>query len=220
MGLGEVERDLDRATKFLSTQAISTALDALKESIEILHPIASESTNGELAEAFEVWRQSVEDLERIQQICIELKKLIVDYKAKILNKDRSPSDGCGIQDQEPRDVTPKNKAVIDPRKFRYFFGESNSNKHNKDRSQQNLSELNSIRIFNNPGGCETLGRHLEQVVSTDSNIKETFSNEHGEFQIRDSLLAGPGGFLQLETTWHVTSQGLRLTTMIPKRGKK
>ncbi|WP_143121602.1 hypothetical protein [Saccharopolyspora antimicrobica] len=220
MGLGEVEKDLNRVTECLSNQAIQTALDALSEAIETLHTIASESADSEFAEAFAVCQRSVEDLKRAQQICTEINKRVTNYRARILNESQPASDEHGGQTQEHRGTAPKRKAVIDPHKFKYFFGESDSNKHNRDRSRQNSSELNKIRIFNNPDGHETLNHHLERVVSTDSNIKETFSNEYGEFQVRDSLLAGPGGFLQLETTWHVTTQGLRLTTMIPKRGKK
>ncbi|PFG98832.1 filamentous hemagglutinin [Saccharopolyspora erythraea NRRL 2338] len=83
-----------------------------------------------------------------------------------------------------------------------------------------ITELNGIRIFDTPAGRGALRRHLEDVVRSDANIIRTYTDEFGTYQIRDSLLAGPGGFLQLETAWQVTPQGLRLTTIIPRRGRK
>jgi hypothetical protein len=57
------------------------------------------------------------------------------------------------------------------------------------------------------------------VVAGTDNIVRTFSTEHGTFQIRDSLFSGPGGFLAFESTWQVTDDGLRLTTVIPMGGR-
>jgi hypothetical protein len=67
-------------------------------------------------------------------------------------------------------------------------------------------------------GRALLQRHFEDVVSSDGNIKRTFTNDYGDNQVRDSLFAGPGGFLHFETTWQITDGGLRLTTVIPKGG--
>jgi len=44
------------------------------------------------------------------------------------------------------------------------------------------------------------------------------ANEHGTFQISESLFSGPGGFLKFESTWQVTDDGFRLTTVIPMGG--
>ena len=46
----------------------------------------------------------------------------------------------------------------------------------------------------------------------------TLANEHGTFQISESLFSGPGGFLKFESTWQVTDDGFRLTTVIPMGG--
>jgi hypothetical protein len=62
-------------------------------------------------------------------------------------------------------------------------------------------------------------RHFDDVVSSDGNIARTFDDDYGDYQIRDSLFAGPGGFLHFETTWQITDGGLRLTTVIPKGGR-
>lgn len=72
-----------------------------------------------------------------------------------------------------------------------------------DRVQAQLGSLTGVIIVADALHAQT-GAH--------------FSNEHGQFQIRSSLFVGPGGFLNLETTWQVTSNGLRLTTMIPRGG--
>jgi hypothetical protein len=59
-----------------------------------------------------------------------------------------------------------------------------------------------------------------QVVASKNNIARTFENEYGSYQIRESLFAGPGGFLKLASTWEVTPGGLRLTTVIPMGGPR
>lgn len=47
----------------------------------------------------------------------------------------------------------------------------------------------------------------------------TFTNQYGTFQLRESLFAGPGGFVKLESTWQVLEGGdFRFTTAIPLGG--
>lgn len=59
----------------------------------------------------------------------------------------------------------------------------------------------------------------EDVVADPSNIVRTFTNQYGTFQIRESLFAGPGGFVKLESTWQVLEGGdFRFTTAIPLGG--
>lgn len=219
MSLDEVARGLDRSTELLPILAIQKARHLLEEATEFLSAVAAESSDPEMAEAFESWRHSISEIDRAFQLCTEAKNRIVAYRVEIVGSAGLP-DTSTTHGQRPADRKSARRATIDPNKFKYFFGKVKSNEHNESRSSQNIAELSSIRIFNTPEGHDTLKRHLEDVVTTDDNIKRTFSNEFGRFQIRDSLLAGPGGFLQLETTWHVTGQGLRLTTMIPKKGKK
>jgi filamentous hemagglutinin len=73
-------------------------------------------------------------------------------------------------------------------------------------------------VYDSVEGRALLQRHFDDVVSSDSNIKRTFTDDYGKYQIRDSLFAGPGGFLYFESTWRITDGGLRLTTVIPKGG--
>lgn len=110
-------------------------------------------------------------------------------------------------------------AIVDPGKYDYMFGNVASNSHNAARSAQNAAQFGRVGVYNNAEGRALLQSHFDEVVGSDSNVMRTFSNEHGEFQIRDSLFAGPGGFLHLESTWQVTNDGLRLTTVIPRGGQ-
>ena len=61
--------------------------------------------------------------------------------------------------------------------------------------------------------------HLTEVLHYDTNIFRKYSTEHGEFEIRESVLAGPRGVIKLQTTWQITDDGYRLTTIIPTGGK-
>jgi RHS repeat-associated protein len=114
---------------------------------------------------------------------------------------------------------PCGKAIVDPGKFDYMFGNVASNSHNAARSAQNQAQFASVGVYNNAEGRGLLQSHFDEVVGSGSNVMRTFKNDHGEFQVRDSLFAGPGGFLHLETTWQVTASGLRLTTVIPRGGR-
>jgi hypothetical protein len=110
------------------------------------------------------------------------------------------------------------RAIVDAGKYDYLFGRVASNAHNAPRSLQNAFQLARIGIYDNAGGRALLSQHFDDVVRTDSNIARTFSAKHGDFQVRDSILSGPGGFVRLESTWQVTRDGLRLTTVIPFGG--
>lgn len=116
-------------------------------------------------------------------------------------------------------VTLPARAIIDDGKFDYLFGRSSSGQHNSARSLQNVDQLARIGIHDSVDGRTLLQEHFDAVVETDSNVARTFSNDFGTFEVRESLLAGPGGFLHLESTWQVTDQGLRLTTVIPRGGQ-
>lgn len=109
--------------------------------------------------------------------------------------------------------------IIDEKKYDYLFGRVTSNRHNTDRSLQNERQLARIGVYDTPQGRDLIADHLSGVLSDDTNVLRSFSNEHGTFEIRESLLAGPRGILKLETTWHVSEDGYRLTTIIPMGGR-
>ncbi|MGI5504553.1 tachylectin-related carbohydrate-binding protein [Lentzea sp. CA-135723] len=110
----------------------------------------------------------------------------------------------------------RGRALVENGKYDYLFGKVDSNSHNAARSRQNKEQLARIGVHDTPQGRALIKNHLDQAVTNDANVQRVFTTEHGTFQIRDSLFAGPGGFLHFESTWHVTQDGLRLTTIIPK----
>jgi hypothetical protein len=110
------------------------------------------------------------------------------------------------------------RALVDASEYDYLFGNVTSNAHNAARSTQNAQQLARIGVHDNAAGRSLLSNHFDDVIARNDNIARTFTNEHGTFQIRDSLFSGPGGFLKFESTWQVTDNGLRLTTVIPMGG--
>jgi filamentous hemagglutinin len=91
--------------------------------------------------------------------------------------------------------------------------------HNASRSAQNNNQLARVGIYNNPEGIEILQSFFDGVVGDDSNIMKSYTNKFGNYQVRNALLAGPGGFIRMETTWQVLNDGnYRLTTAIPFGG--
>jgi filamentous hemagglutinin len=110
-------------------------------------------------------------------------------------------------------------ALIAEEKFGYLFGEASGSAHNVERALQNASQLGRIGVHEGAEGRALLQAHFNEVVSSPSNILETFSNQHGNFQVRESLFAGPGGFVKFESTWQVLEGGqFRFTTAIPYGG--
>lgn len=111
------------------------------------------------------------------------------------------------------------KSVIDPKRFNYLFGKSTSNAHNAARSNQLALEMKRLGISDNATGHKILSDHLSSAASQQGNVLRTFSNKHGTFEVRDSLLFGPSGkATRLESTFQVMPDGARrFTTTIPKR---
>ena len=118
----------------------------------------------------------------------------------------------------------RGKARVEAGKWDYIFGRAKGPKgaaHNVPRTQQNLEQMRRIGVHDNPEGRAILQGHFDEVVADPSNVTRTWTNEFGTFEIRESLLAGPGGAAKLETTWEVLEDGgRRLTTIIPQgRGR-
>ncbi len=103
-------------------------------------------------------------------------------------------------------------------KWDYMFGRVSSNLHNAARSSQLASQLARIGVYDTPAGRALLQSHFDEALSTDENIVNAYSNKYGTFVDRESLLAGPGGFLKILTTWKMTQSGSSLTTVIPFGG--
>jgi filamentous hemagglutinin len=81
--------------------------------------------------------------------------------------------------------------------------------------------MNRIGIHNNDEGQRYLTQHFDDLLQDSSNILGTFQKrlENGsliDVEIRESLLAGPGGFLKVESAWQILPGGSRkLITIIP-----
>jgi RHS repeat-associated protein len=110
-------------------------------------------------------------------------------------------------------------AVIASEKLGYLFGRASGSAHNIARAAENAAQLARVGVYESAGGAELLSAHFAEVASSASNIVRTYANKYGSFQVRESLFAGPGGFIKFESTWQVMEGGqLRLTTAIPFGG--
>jgi hypothetical protein len=115
-------------------------------------------------------------------------------------------------------------AQIDEGKFDYLFGRVSSNAHNLPRSLQNQQQLARIGIYDTSAGRQLLINNLNKVVNDPSSITNKFSKTVDgvvqNFETRQSLLAGPGGFLRLDISFEIMPNGSRrLTTLIPQGGQ-
>ena len=88
-------------------------------------------------------------------------------------------------------------------------------RHGPRRTRHNLPE--SV-CMTQQEGRKILKSHFDDVVKDDSNIKRTYTDQYGTFQIRRLVVQGSGGFLNFESTWQVTNDSLAMTTVIPKGG--
>ncbi len=115
------------------------------------------------------------------------------------------------------DVTNINRIIdIDDGKIGYLFGRASGRSHNIQRAYENLGQMSRIGIPNNDSGWNLVRAHLFDAGMDSSNIVRSYSNQYGNFTIKESLLAGPGGFVKLETTWQeMSDDSLRFITAIP-----
>lgn len=110
------------------------------------------------------------------------------------------------------------RALVDAGKHDFLFGRVKSGSHNADRSAHNAQRLARIGVYDNAAGRSLFSNNFDAEVARNDNIARTFHNEHGTFEIRDSFFSGPCGFLKFESTWQVTDDGFRLSTVIPMGG--
>lgn len=108
--------------------------------------------------------------------------------------------------------------IVDPDKWDYLFGRVTSNEHNEDRSIQIEGQLARIGITDTPEGRALIRANFNESLSSDSALVRSFTTKFGDFQVRESLFAGPRGLLKFETTWEVTEGGYRLITVVPYGG--
>jgi hypothetical protein len=106
---------------------------------------------------------------------------------------------------------------VAPGKFDYLFGRVASNSHNAARSNQLALEMKRLGVPDNAAGRQMLTEHLTASAKTEGNIINTFSNQYGKFEVRESLFMGPSGkAANFQSTFQVLDDGTRkLSTLIP-----
>ena len=107
---------------------------------------------------------------------------------------------------------------IPPGKFDYLFGRSVSNEDNAAGSNQLALEIKRLGVPDTLSGQQMLSEHLTQSVKAEGNVVNTFSNQYGTFEVRESLFMGPSGkAANLQSTFQILPDGTRrLSTVIPR----
>ncbi|WP_211314281.1 hypothetical protein, partial [Salinicola socius] len=102
-------------------------------------------------------------------------------------------------------------------KFDYLFGRVASSAHNAARSNQLALEMKRLGVPDTVAGRKMLTEHLQAAVNTEGNIARTFSNQYGNFEVRESLFMGSSGqAAKFESTFQILEDGTRrLSTVIP-----
>lgn len=115
---------------------------------------------------------------------------------------------------EPPAVT----LTMNESKFSYLFGNAAADAHNTPRSNQLAMAMKVLGISDNGEGRALLFGHFQKTVNTAGNVVSKFSNEWGNFEVRDSLLFGPSGrSVKMESTFQIMDDGSRtFSTTIPK----
>ena len=114
------------------------------------------------------------------------------------------------------------KPNITEGKISYLFGRATGKSHNINRAKQNALQMARLGIEDTIQDHQMIRAHLEKVALDKTNVAATYSDQYGDYEVKESLFAGPSGeFAKFESTWDVTSDGgYRLTTVIPYgRGK-
>jgi hypothetical protein len=111
-------------------------------------------------------------------------------------------------------------AVVEQGKFDYLFGRTTGRQHNLARSNQNALQMKRLGVPDTAEGHALLRQHFDDVIAQEGNVVNKFANEHGSFEVRESLFPGPSGkFSKFETTFEMLPDGSRrLVTVIPRGG--
>ncbi|MEU1481624.1 putative T7SS-secreted protein [Streptomyces sp. NPDC005760] len=112
-------------------------------------------------------------------------------------------------------------AEVDPRKLDYLFNKNiKPDAHNSPRALQNELQLRRIGISDNPAMRQHVTEHL--VNASQQPFERTFSKEwdggSGDFGVTSSVIHGPRGALEVESTWQVMSDGTRRLSTVIFRG--
>ncbi len=108
----------------------------------------------------------------------------------------SPSPGSAVQD----------KTADVGRKLDYMFGKATGSTHNLNRTVQMQGQLSRIGLFDNDAGRSYIEQQMNNVLNDPTSIVRV--QENGRI-LRQSLLTGPNGALDMETVW----EGSKLITV-------
>jgi len=130
--------------------------------------------------------------------------------------------GGSLSAQTAKQVPVPNKpdgVVIEESKIGYLLGRASGRDHNVQRAAENAAQMRRIGVHDTAEGRALLRAHFDEAARSPSNVTSTFSNEHGRFEIRESLFSGPGGHVKFRSTWQVLEGGVRrFTTALPFGG--
>ena len=84
---------------------------------------------------------------------------------------------------------------------------------------EKASQFVRVGVNDSEEGQSPFQAHFDAVVADSSNVINTTSNEFGNFVSRESLFAGPGGYIVFQSVWQVLEDGAqRFVTAIPFGG--
>jgi len=106
---------------------------------------------------------------------------------------------------------------IPPGKFEYIFGRVTSSIHSANRSSQLAAAMRRLGISDTAAGQKIIAEHLSFAARSEGNVIRKFSNNRGNFEVKDSLFMVPSGkAVKLESTFQVLQDGSRkFITTIP-----
>lgn len=120
----------------------------------------------------------------------------------------------------PESGSPKFEFALS--KFDYLFGRVESGTHNTNRSVQLVREMKRLGVIDNTANRQMLMDHFKISATTEGNVLKTYTNQWGNFEVRESFFMGPSGkAATFESTFQVLDDGTRkFSTVIPRHGEK
>lgn len=99
---------------------------------------------------------------------------------------------------------------IAPGKFDCLFGRVANDSHNTAHSNQFALEMKRLGVPDNAAGRQMLTNHLALSAKTEGNVINTYTNEYGKFEVKESLFVGPSGkAANFQSTFQILDDGNR-----------
>lgn len=109
---------------------------------------------------------------------------------------------------------------IAPGKLDYVFGRVTSSPKNQARSTSMELGLDRVGIRDDAAGRAIVEQNLREAAGRPDNVVERVGKNGNLIEVRESLLAGPYGFVRVRSVWIVEGGRLRLSTVVIEGGKK